>query len=89
MKLECICIKSHLRTENYVKYKFEKNKKYKYCTDDEKIYSTKYVYIENKTINHFEYNNYYKLRVEFSKYFISIKDLRKQKLEQLKKVVQL
>lgn len=96
-ELECICIKSHIRTYNNVKYKFEKNKKYKYSH----IYTPRSLYdyfvltnnydfsksrLEN-IANFFNYTNY--SHNNFSKYFTTDKSvIRKMKLKKIKKVVQ-
>ncbi|HAQ17783.1 MAG TPA: hypothetical protein DCR40_00960 [Prolixibacteraceae bacterium] len=99
MKLkECVCIKSHIRTYNYVKYKFEKNKKYKYSNIytpinlyDYCVLTDNYDFSKNKNKNFDNFFNYtnYTYNNDFSNYFtIDISVIRKMKLDKIKKVVQ-
>jgi len=97
-ELECICIKSHIRTCNYVKYKFEKNKKYKYSYlftpnnfYDYTVLTNNYDFSKNRYENFDNFFNYtnYTYNNDFSKYFtIDISVIRKMKLVKIKKVVQ-
>lgn len=90
---ECICIKTHNKTDDYIKSNFKKSNIYNYSDNLFNALSSKYIFVVADSYKNrnmiliekvYQYN-----RVQFEEYFTTdISVIRKLKLDKIKKVVQ-
>jgi len=89
---ECLCIYTHYRSYNNIKYRFIKNKVYRFEIIDYSDVIRRYIvltenYDEKFGFSEENFNNlYFYIKEQFEKYYTTdLKEIRKRKVENINK----